>query len=305
MIGHRLLLAICALDLAVGMDSEGHVPQKNLRNAADEDNIDSNFMFIVRTANSPVQIMQGTRLQSQLVSQGVSKERVRLLHEVDHSDPGENSMPGYWTLATYLRELADPEKKTMAKWYVFVEPNTVIETEQLKTALSGYKHTESHFVGKKVASHGGITQSEQAAGYPMPFAASGFALSYGLVHDINVKLKAKGEEPTFWIDIFFELATLIKRLTKVEIVNNEHFCSSEENASCAIKPGRVAYEVGPHPVDPNDGMQHSIQNYTLYTVHHTVVVVVKTSYHRTLCPPCCCYALSHALSHALPALQSS
>jgi hypothetical protein len=252
---------VCALDLVVGFNSEGRVPRKNLRNAADEDSIDSNFIFIVRTSNSPVQIKQGNVFKSQVISQGMSKNRVHLIHEVDHTDPGEFSMPGYWTLTTYLRELADLDKKaTMAKWYVFVEPNTIAQTEELKGALSGFDHLESHFLGKRVGSHGGITQSSEPKGFPMPLAPSGFALSYGLVNEINTKLKAKSEGPSFYIDIFFELACFIKRLAKVEIVNVEQFCSSDENTSCAIKPGKVMYEKGPHPVDPND-----------------VIVVVKTS----------------------------
>jgi hypothetical protein len=279
----RVFLGICALNLAAGFNSEGHVPRKNLRNAADEDNsLDSTFIFIIRTANSPVQIKQGEKVREQLVSEGISKGHVKLLHEVDRSDPGEYSMPGYWTLTTYLRELAAPAgtrkdydghklPSTMAKWYVFLEPNSIVQIEHLKTALSGFDHGEMHFLGKKIGAHGGITQSNMnfREGSPMPLAASGFAMSYGLVSEINKKLKAKSDEPSFYIDIFFELAAFVKRHTKVELVDVENFCEMGEQKACAVKPAKVEYERGPHPVDPTD-----------------VVVVVKTSalFHKDRLP---------------------
>ncbi|CAH1957710.1 unnamed protein product [Acanthoscelides obtectus] len=190
----------------------------------------SSIVFVILSQNDKVHAQRAEILKEDLINQMKThyhaRPEIHLCHE-------EFNSISSWTILPLL-PILDKLHSDTAKWIIFLEDYTAVDTRKLVMALEKYNHKQETWIGHSVHDNEAtiihhFAFHENPKSFKYPVIASGVAMSIPLIQRLMNKLKHE-KLNSFTIDVAHELALFIGG--EVPLKDEPTFCV-QKNILCA------------------------------------------------------------------------
>lgn len=202
---------------------------------------DPDVTFLVRSQDKPRDREHLRRLVDSVVKSGWLADCV-----VDMSEAArELQHSGLWTYIPWLFQLEEKRRLSRnrfwgQRWYVFMEPETVVSPESLKSMLAEFDSKDDVFLGHALLDEEASIIHHYNTEVAYPHVLLGFALSGSLVSHLAQELRKNPLKNTQQIEPVWELSKWINASRGVQITDKPDAFCTRQHPSCStwISPPR-------------------------------------------------------------------